>query len=537
MDYQFTSYVIAQFITAAVSIIVTIMLWKRRTVRSSWWLLLLFIAISEWALANGFEAAAVSQELKIFWSKIAYLGAQTSPVFLLLFALVYTRRIQRLKIGYIALFYVIPVFVIIAAATNEMHGLVWMGFSPGPPGTNSLIYHHGPVFWISVAYVFSIVSFSTTLLIVFAVRSQRIYRFQHYLLILASISPWAGLVFYIFDFGLLAGLDTTTIGFLFTGILLLIGVYQGNMLHSIPIAHELLFANIKDGIVVVDENLKIVDMNPAAQNQLSVKFSDVLNNNIEQASILPAGDKISFSKEKTKRFEVVSSINHRVWFDVTIAPLKDNKEYFLGWVVNIVDITERKKTQEKLQQVNQRLERQIKEIRILEDQLREAANRDSLTGVFNRGYLEETLTREIARAKRKNIPLSIIMLDIDEFKKINDTHGHKTGDEVVIALGEMLKNSTREADCVSRYGGDEFVLVMPEMNREHAYQRAEKWRNECKSLQLKKIKKDINFTISIGLSTFPMDGNSNETLLDKADQALYSAKQAGRDCTRLASEL
>lgn len=535
MNYLLTPYAIAQFLTAIVSIFVTVITWKRRTVRSGWQLFLLFVAISIWSLANGFEAAAVPQDLKVFWSKIAYIGTQTSPVFLMLFTLAYTRRIQQMKSGIIALFFVFPVFVIIAAATNELHRLVWTDFSPGPLGTNSLIYHHGPVFWLNIAYIFTIVSFATTFLIVFAVRSQKIYRFQHYLIILASISPWMGLVLYILEFEPFLGLDTSTIGFLFTGIFLLIGISWGKMLNNVPIEHEILFSNVGDGIIVLDENQKIVDMNPAAQKHLSVKFANIVGQELEKITSIPEEINKKFNKDQISRFKMISPIDFRTWFNVSITPLQDNRKGFLGWVVFLEDITQRKGTEDKLKQVNQRLVQQLNEIRQLEDKFREAANRDSLTGVFNRGYLEETLLREIARAKRNNSPLSVIMIDVDNFKNINDTFGHKAGDKVVVALGKLLGSSTRGADCVSRYGGDEFVLVMPEMNKEHAYQRAEKWRNEIKKLQLMKSKQTIQFTISIGIATFPADGKTNEMLLDNADQALYCAKQAGRDCTRLAN--
>ena len=534
MDYQLTSYAIAQFSTAVISIIVAVIMWKRRIARSGWQLFLLFVAISEWTLANGLEAAAIPQDQKIFWSKVAYIGAQTAPVLLMLFALAYTGRIQRLKPGIIALLFVIPGLIIFAAATNDSHNLVWISFNPGPPGTNSLLYHHGPIFWLGVAYIFTMVSFATTFLVVFAVRSQKVYRFQHFIILLACIMPWLGTIVYLFDLSPFPGLDTTSIGFLFTGILLMIGLSKGKMLNYIPVAHELIFANIEDGIIVFDENLRIMDMNPAAQLHLFVKFSDVVGQSLDKISTLPGTIFGKFEKDKNYRFEMVSPLNHKTWFNVSVTPLRDNRKGFFGWVMFFEDISKRKETEEKLKLVNQRLEHQIKEIRELENQLREAANQDSMTGVYNRRYLEDTLKREIARAKRKNYPLSLIMLDVDKFKDINDTYGHKIGDEVVTALANMLKNSTREADCVSRYGGDEFVLVMPEMSKEHAYQRAEKWRKECKELEIKKSKKAIQFSISIGIATCPMDGETNEALLDSVDQALYYAKQAGRDCTRLA---
>jgi len=163
-------------------------------------------------------------------------------------------------------------------------------------------------------------------------------------------------------------------------------------------------------------------------------------------------------------------------------------------------------------------------------------NRQSgiMTGVFNRGYLEETLARELAHADRKGYALSVIMLDVDHFKKVNDTFGHKAGDEVIIALGKLLQDQTRDSDCVSRYGGDEFVLVMPEMTREHAYQRAELWRYGLKAMVFQQKKGIVHVTVSIGIATCPNNGKNVDVLLNAADQALYVAKRSGRDCTRVA---
>lgn len=117
------------------------------------------------------------------------------------------------------------------------------------------------------------------------------------------------------------------------------------------------------------------------------------------------------------------------------------------------NITRRKETEKELKCVNQQMEQQLIEIQLLENQLREQANRDVLTGVYNRGYLEETPVREISRAARRNSSLSVIMIDVDNFKWINDTFGHKTGDEEIIALGKLLQDQTRDCDLSAVLAG------------------------------------------------------------------------------------
>jgi diguanylate cyclase (GGDEF)-like protein len=118
----------------------------------------------------------------------------------------------------------------------------------------------------------------------------------------------------------------------------------------------------------------------------------------------------------------------------------------------------------------------LTEIRELHLRLQEQAIRDPLTGLYNRRYLDETLERELSRAKREGYPLSLTMIDLDHFKLVNDTYGHPAGDEVLIALSTLLQSQAREGDIPCRYGGEEFVLVLPRMSLEVASQRAEQWR-------------------------------------------------------------
>lgn len=156
--------------------------------------------------------------------------------------------------------------------------------------------------------------------------------------------------------------------------------------------------------------------------------------------------------------------------------------------------------------------------------LREQAIRDHLTNLFNRRYLEETLQREIQRAVRKQTSLGIIMLDVDDFKHINDTLGHSAGDTVLKELGKLLGNYIRQSDIACRYGGDEFLLVLPDASQEVTLERAEILRSE-----VKQIKSPVSFTLSLGVAFFPVNGIDSETLLKAADSALYRAKHNGNN--------
>jgi diguanylate cyclase (GGDEF)-like protein len=155
-----------------------------------------------------------------------------------------------------------------------------------------------------------------------------------------------------------------------------------------------------------------------------------------------------------------------------------------------------------------------------EIRLQELSIRDHLTNLFNRRYLEETLEREIQRATRQQISLGIIIADVDKFKHINDTLGHAAGDIVLRELGRFIVEKIRRSDVACRYGGDEFVIILPEAPREVIEERAEQLRQGAKNLVL-----PVPITISLGTAVFPDNGTDGDTLLKFADVALYQAKK------------
>ncbi len=166
------------------------------------------------------------------------------------------------------------------------------------------------------------------------------------------------------------------------------------------------------------------------------------------------------------------------------------------------------------------------------------ATTDPLTGLPNHRGLFQGLEKELDRACRHGRPLSLIFFDGDRFKRVNDTHGHAVGAAVLRELGERIRSVLRGGDTPGRYGGEEFLILLPETDTEEARQIAERIRAvvAAQPLALSHVEGGVNMTISIGVATYPLDGTSSGELVQKADQAMYWAKRLGRNQVRTCAE-
>jgi len=169
----------------------------------------------------------------------------------------------------------------------------------------------------------------------------------------------------------------------------------------------------------------------------------------------------------------------------------------------------------------------------LNENLRQEAIRDPLTGLFNRRFMEETLSRELGRAQRKSQKLTLVMLDLDNLKELNDTYGHDVGDDAISQISLLLRARIRTGDTACRYGGDEFIIILPETGLEAAKKRMEDFLNDVKNLSIYHDKKTIKpISMSIGIAEYPRHGEVGLELLKSVDMALYKAKEAGRDTVK-----
>lgn len=204
---------------------------------------------------------------------------------------------------------------------------------------------------------------------------------------------------------------------------------------------------------------------------------------------------------------------------------------FVSKPFNKLELLTRVKSLLRIKELHDQLNAKVKELEQAKERLRQLAITDGLTGLYNHRYLKEHLEQELYRASRHLSEVSAVMIDIDHFKKYNDTYGHPAGDALLSAVARLLKENIRKIDIAARYGGEEFCLVLAETNKAAAVVVAEKMRRLVELSQFQPQESRVNgrVTISLGVATFPDDATSMNDLIAIADRRLYHAKQGGRN--------
>ena len=217
------------------------------------------------------------------------------------------------------------------------------------------------------------------------------------------------------------------------------------------------------------------------------------------------------------------------WYQLQekVVKLKDSREVLISFAL---DISLQKEAQSKLIDTHVKLTKQTEALREAQTKLKEQANRDPLTNMYNRRYFADISKKIIAISKRTKEPLSVMMIDIDKFKNINDTYGHAVGDEVIKLLSNRLESLIRESDVVARFGGEEFAIILPNADGVNAMDMAQRIRKDIEDISYPLESKAIKFTVSIGIDTFNHEkDDSIDTSLNRADKALYISKSDGRN--------
>lgn len=311
-----------------------------------------------------------------------------------------------------------------------------------------------------------------------------------------------------------------------------LGDFSGSFNHMINSIREkkileqqfkLITEVVGEGIFLVGPEGKIISSNPEANRLLGYNFDEIEGVFIQEVIHKQQLDGTLYNPNENPLYKTIISgdiYNSEGAFTcksgflmaVMIVCRPVFKDDILdGAVIAFRDIAEQKKYLQSLETINKLLEKQ--------------ATTDALTGMYNRMMFDKSMTNEMARAIRYNSPLSLIIFDIDHFKKVNDTYGHSTGDNVLKRLAKLVETNIRETDILARWGGEEFVILTPGLILAETLKLAEKLRRKVEEFEFEKPQK---ITLSFGVTAFT-NGDSSTVLLNRADEALYRAKESGRN--------
>jgi diguanylate cyclase (GGDEF)-like protein/PAS domain S-box-containing protein len=293
-------------------------------------------------------------------------------------------------------------------------------------------------------------------------------------------------------------------------------------LKNSELRYRRLFEAAQDGILILDAQTgAITDVNPFLIKMLGYSRAEFVDKKLWE---MGAFKDVEASQEA---FEALQK-NEYIRYDHLPLRAKNGRLVDVEFVSNVYLVGDQKVIQCNIRDIT---ERKQAEDALLKSQmlLREQSVRDYLTGLFNRRYMEETLERELLRAERRQLSMGIIMLDVDNFKQFNDMYGHAAGDEILRELGSLLLRQVRGEDIACRFGGDEFIVILPDASGEVTRERAELI---CKYAGMFHLQFEGHtlapVSLSLGVAVFPEHSSTSTGILRAVDAALYRAKHNGR---------
>ena len=463
-----------------------------------------------------------------FWLDATYIGVVIVPTAMFIFALQINYLDRKLTKTVRRILYIEPVLTLIILWTDPFHGLFFAG-KRTPTSTD--IYDGGFWFWFNIIYIYLLVLASLIVIMRGFIQSKGIYRQQHALILTGALTPAIANLSRFLGFEPFPGLDLTPLFFGIQGIFYTFGMFRFSIFDLVPVAHEAMLETMPEAVLVVDNRWRLVEINHSALQLLGEEHAAVIGASIsyvlrgwpELEKIIKRADRVPASYQ--------IQYNDGSFIGINITPLVDKEGRITGRLVTGRDITHQLQTESNLEKANQQLRTQLNEIKKLQSTLKQQAIRDPLTGLLNRRFFEEALKKEVARANRKKHAITILILDIDEFKRVNDTYGHAAGDAVLETLGNILIQQTRKDDLAVRLGGEEFLILMMEMELDQGMKRAEEIRSLVENLEIEFEGISIHITVSIGGAEYPSSSTSIRDVMRKADQAMYRAKYKGRNQT------
>ncbi len=486
--------------------------WKRRKEHTIRYFLLFLMVLEVWTVCFAFEILTPTLVGKTFWSNMQFMGLTLLPIFWLETIMSYT----GLGSGFrkqipLALAFMGTTNLVIW--TNDWHH--WFRykvyFAQSTTPFPIMVSQLGLWYYLYAAFSYFLFMISLAFLAHFYLSQQRFFRRQTLLLFTSVSIPLS--VDLLFNLGItpIPYFNVTPMLFGISAFVVSAGLFPLHLFDLVPIAHNLMLETMTDGMIVLDNENRIVNINHAAREIIQVSTDiPVIGAPLNAVAANISEILTRFQKVEAGRIEIETQDEETRHFDINISLVQTQKDGVLGQVAIFRDVTER--------------ERLFEEVKRL-------ATLDPLTGAYNRRYFFDTLFHEIARAHRYQHPLGLIMLDIDHFKMVNDTYGHVVGDAALKAIVQCCRVNLRAGDTVSRHGGEEFVLLLPETPLQETWEVAERLRKLIASQSFDLLKYEVFLTVSVGAtSVFPNNTLTPDQLIEIVDNNLYQAKGRGRNC-------
>jgi diguanylate cyclase (GGDEF)-like protein len=504
--------ILARLFLSAVALVLALMAavsWsRRRRASEATTLSLLMVSAAIYCFGYSGEVAQTNLADAMLWFHVEYFGICWIPALLVLL----TQKHNHLR-SRLGLLLVIPLLTFVAQETTPWHGLfdrsLQMQFQPP---FWIVAAHRGPIAWLFVAYMYAALLYSSWIYISRFRTSSRLFQKQSLLFVTSFLPPLAGNLVYLCGWSPW-GLDMAPAMMGISAILGYFAAFRLEFFELVPMARSLVFNNMRDAALVTDMRRSLVDFNPAARKLLPSLRSVNVGDEITTAFPASLCLQTLFSDPKHSQKIELRAGGELQHFEVRILPLLMEKHQ-AGWAVILANITA--------------------QVRLVHE-LRHEAETDELTGVANRRSFTTAIEREQARSVRYGTIFSILVIDIDLFKSINDHFGHLAGDFVLSTVTARIASCLRCTDLLCRYGGDEFAILLPETGAESAIEVAERICNAIANEPVEMESQNIRVSSSIGIATYdPAHTADWEQVLDEADHALYRAKAEGRNRVALA---
>lgn len=468
----------------------------------------LSLAIQIYLLGYLMEINVGSLNQMLFWNQIQYLGIPFYPALWLTVSLLYTGREKYLK-GYrgIAIF-AIPLITYILHLTNNWHHLYYKNVELQQfKGIKLMLLTKGPWYLVQTVYILAALVLCTWFYFQRYRKSTGDEKIQFRILFIASVLPYLALILDMVNTG---GLSFDYAALILPPCVLLISLAltRYNFLEIKVLARERVFEDSAEGLLLLNRFFKVVDFNTASIRFFSLFGAEIKEERLDillkdQQELL---DCIRRAEEKV--FHRVVGGDER-YISISIKEVQ-NKEHEAGLLITFEDVTERE---------------------LLRRRLIEMASTDELSGLNNRRRFRECAEEAFHYAQQYQTPLSVLMMDIDYFKKVNDSFGHQIGDVVIRNFSEMLVSVFGESNIVGRMGGEEFAVILPDVFMQQAYEQAEFFRQAVEKKIMIFGQWQVKVTVSIGVTEYNEKIPTLDTLMNQADSAMYDAKHEGRNRT------